>query len=304
MPPKPRFCAQCGAALTTRVVDDRDRDVCPDCGTVFYRNPLPIASAVVLNDRREVLLVKRGNEPQKGMWCLPIGFAELGETIAEAALRELSEEAGIEGRILRHLDVDSYQSSYYGDLLIVTFEVEPIGGEPRAGDDAEEAGWFALDDLPRLAFSSNVKAVEACREHHREEWAIQDSFARLQGSATSEMLSDPLVSWIRDQASEIAGNWLIDVRSNPTTRSYHEAAPEPLRARATSALQHFGRWLRGEEAPEEVRTYYRNLGKMRRREGVPLHELLSSLTLFRKHIYDLARNQGIWQRTIDVYKMM
>ncbi len=92
---KPDYCARCGQAVVTRVVCDRQRVVCPACETVFYENSLPVAASIVLNERREVLLVKRKREPHKGKWRLPMGFAEMGETIADAAVRELKEETGV-----------------------------------------------------------------------------------------------------------------------------------------------------------------------------------------------------------------
>ena len=99
------------------------------CGTVFYQNPLPAAGALVLDDLRRVLLVKRKYPPSEGMWCLPIGFAELGETIAEAALRELHEETGVTGRVVRLIDAESsWTGAFYGDVLVVTFEVEKLLG--------------------------------------------------------------------------------------------------------------------------------------------------------------------------------
>ena len=92
MPIKPDYCARCGRPAVTRVVDDRPRIACPASETVFYENPLPVAASVVLDEHREVLLVKRKREPHKGEWCLPMVFAELDEKIAAAALRELKEE--------------------------------------------------------------------------------------------------------------------------------------------------------------------------------------------------------------------
>jgi ADP-ribose pyrophosphatase YjhB (NUDIX family) len=139
----------------------------------------------VLDDSRRVLLVKKF-PPNEGMWCLPIGFAELGETIAEAALRELLEETGITGRTVRLIDADSWKSTFYGDLLVVTFEVEKLLGLETAGDDAEEVGYFPIDQLPPLAFPSNEKAIRLCADLHREEWAIRDSFQRFQDSPAPE----------------------------------------------------------------------------------------------------------------------
>ncbi|MBN1335373.1 MAG: NUDIX domain-containing protein [Deltaproteobacteria bacterium] len=304
MPPLiPHFCSQCAAPVVERVVDGRARHVCSRCGTVFYRNPLPVAAAVVLDAERRVLLVRRAREPHRGVWCLPTGFAEENETIADAALRELAEETGVEGRILQLADVDSFRSDFYGDLLVVTFEVVGVGGTPRPGDDAEAVDWFRLDALPPLAFSSNDKALAACQESHREAWAIQDSFRRLEGGS-GQMLSDALVALVRDQADAVAALWLADVRTSPSTRSYARADPALLLASATTALSQFGRWLQGDEADSEVRTFYRAVGRERRDQGFAPHEVLSSLTLFRKNVWLFARDTGILARPIDVYRVL
>jgi 8-oxo-dGTP diphosphatase len=304
MPLIPRFCAQCGASLVESLVDERPREVCPACGTVAYRNPLPVASALVLNDQREVLLVKRRQDPQRGAWCLPIGFAEVGETILQATLRELREEAGIEGRILRLLDVDSHVSYFYGDLLIVTYEVERVGGIEAAGTDAEAAAYFPLDALPPLAFTANDRAVQACRELHREEWAMRDSFDRLQSGQVSEMLSDALVALIHADAPEVARRWLADVRENPTTPSYQRTDPRLLLGDASTALSQFGRWLQGDQAENEIRAFYHELGEQRCAAGFGLHEVLSSLMLLRKHIYAYARSHGVWERPLEAYRVL
>jgi ADP-ribose pyrophosphatase YjhB (NUDIX family) len=149
--------------VVRRLVGERSRAVCPVCRHVHYENPLPVASAVVLDEDRRLLCIRRGNEPLRGEWCLPIGFAELGETIEQACLRELREEAGLEGRVLRLLGASTQESDFYGDLLVVSFLVQPMGGEIRAGDDAVEVGWFPLDAHPPLAFSANDAALAALR---------------------------------------------------------------------------------------------------------------------------------------------
>ena len=304
MPLKAKYCSQCGADVTTQVVDNRPRDVCSACGTVFYKNPLPVAASVVLNDKREVLLVKRRREPSRGMWCLPIGFAETNETIGDAAKRELKEESGIEGRIVRLLDADSYESDYYGELLIVTFELEKAGGVEQAGDDAEAVSYFPVNWLPPLAFSSNEKAVRACVEAHRDEWAIQDSFESLQADEGREMLSDALVAFVWDHTEEVTRLWLDDIRSNPTTTSYLKLDPAQLYDRGFTIVSQFGQWLQGAQPEDQMRAFCRAVGQERRAQGFPLHEVLSSLTLLRKNLWIFARNHGVWQRPIDVYRVL
>ncbi|MDO5624586.1 MAG: NUDIX hydrolase [Pseudomonadota bacterium] len=91
-----QHCRACGTPVVNRVPDDgdtRERAVCPACGTIHYVNPLLVVGTVpYLGDR--VLLCQRGIEPRHGKWTLPAGFMEMGETLAQGALRETAEEAG------------------------------------------------------------------------------------------------------------------------------------------------------------------------------------------------------------------
>ncbi|MHB9149714.1 MAG: NUDIX domain-containing protein [Thermoleophilia bacterium] len=310
---KALFCSQCGEEVVVRVEDGQDREVCPRCETIFYRNPLPVVASVVLDHERRVLLVRRGREPHAGMWCLPIGFAEVGETIHEAALRELREEAGIDGEIRALLDADSAHSSHYGEILIVSFEVEKTGGTETAGDDAVDVAYVALDDLPPLAFGSNEAAIRACVARHEEEWRIQDSFRHLQ-ERRGDLLSDPLVKVIEEHASEIARRWAREIVEHPTTACLKSLKREHLEEEATVALSRLGDWLRVEpEVPgtappsgmaAEVRTFYRAWGAERAQGGCTVHEVLSSLSLLKRQIYDYAREARVWERPADLYRVV
>jgi 8-oxo-dGTP diphosphatase len=275
-----------------------------DCGEVFYHNPLPAAAALVLDDQRRVLLVRRGIEPNKGEWCLPIGFAETGETIAEAALRELHEETGLFGRTLRLIDADSWTGPFYGDLLVVTFEVEKVAGTETPGDDADKVDYFAIDRLPPLAFPSNEKAIRLCADLHRDDWAISDSFQNLENGTGAKMLSDSLVGFVGEHASYVARLWLADVRSNRTTNAYMRLDPDALLVECTTGLKLLGRWLEGESTEEEMRSFYRTLGAQRHSQGIQPHEMLSAVMLLKKHIWAHARSQGVWERPVDAYRVM
>jgi ADP-ribose pyrophosphatase YjhB (NUDIX family) len=90
-----KHCRHCGTAVDYRVPadDNRERAVCPACTTVHYENPLNVVGTVpVWGD--QVLLCRRAIEPRHGLWTLPAGFMELGETVEDGALRETVEEAG------------------------------------------------------------------------------------------------------------------------------------------------------------------------------------------------------------------
>ncbi|WP_372528802.1 NUDIX hydrolase [Piscinibacter sp.] len=90
-----KHCRACGAEApyTIPPADNRERAVCKVCGTVHYENPVNVVGTLpVWNDK--VLLCRRNIEPRFGLWTLPAGFMELGETTAEGAIRETVEEAG------------------------------------------------------------------------------------------------------------------------------------------------------------------------------------------------------------------
>lgn len=301
---KTRFCSNCGGPIEERIIGDRVREVCTVCETVFYQNPLPAAGALVLDNDRRVLLVRRKFPPNQGMWCLPIGFAEMGETIAEAALRELHEETGLHGGILRLIDADSWTSDYYGDLLVVTFEVEKTGGVETAGDDAEEVAYFAIDRLPPLAFPSNEKAIRLCADLHQDEWAIHDSFHRLEDGSGARMLSDSLVGFLSEHADYVARLWMADVRSSHTTEGYRRLDTEMLHEECAAGLKQLGQWLEGQCSEEQTKSFYRDLGARRRSQGLELHEVLSALMLLKKHVWSYARSQGVWQRPVEMYRVM
>jgi ADP-ribose pyrophosphatase YjhB (NUDIX family) len=310
------FCATCGAALELREVEGRTRDVCSACGQIFYVNPLPTAGAIVCNAAREVLLVKRAKEPFKGMWCLPIGFAEVGETITQAALRELREEAGLEGRVRRLVDAASHDNPLYGDLLIVTFEVEHTGGVATAGDDAEEVRWFPVNNLPRLAFDAQNAAMERFLDLHADEWRILDSMQKLVEAEerppeslllsppASDLLSDELLRVVEADSEAITDLWLEDVTSNPATPSYHSLDQQLLALRASLVLGSFSGWLRRERAEGELKRFFALLGGKREEEQVPLPEVVAALILLKKHLWGHVVSQRAWLCAIDVVRVL
>ena len=92
--PPTNFCSNCGARVALRIPpgDTYLRHVCDSCGTVHYRNPLMVIGTIP-EWQDQVMLCKRAIEPRYGLWTLPAGFMELGESTAQAALRETMEEA-------------------------------------------------------------------------------------------------------------------------------------------------------------------------------------------------------------------
>lgn len=168
-----KYCPECGGELVKENIAGRWRLRCRECGEIHYENPLPATAVVVRNGKGELLLVKRSQPPDIGKWCLPGGFVERGETVREGALRELKEETGLEGRIARLIDVKTRVNGYWGDVILIGFEVDIVGGNLRAADDASEAHWFPLEQMPEIAFDTHRHMVSLVTGVGNDEKSVQ-----------------------------------------------------------------------------------------------------------------------------------
>jgi 8-oxo-dGTP diphosphatase len=156
-----RFCPHCRAPLALVVSGGRSRPTCGHCGYVQYLNPAP-GAGVVLRRGERVCLVQRRFPPKQGQWTLPTGFQEWDEEIAATAVREAREETGLEVRLTGLFAVHTGVLPPDRPVTVVFYAAEEIGGELVAGDDAAEAGFFALDDLPGpIAFAAHRKVLRA-----------------------------------------------------------------------------------------------------------------------------------------------
>ena len=113
-----------------------------------------VGVGVVVLRGDEVLLVQRGKPPKAGDWSIPGGAQNLGETVAEAALREVREETSLEVRLGKRLGVvDSIQRDEAGRVVfhytLVDFAAHWMAGEAVAGDDAADVAWVRIDELHR-----------------------------------------------------------------------------------------------------------------------------------------------------------
>ena len=162
------YCPICGSPLTKRFIEGKQRKHCPKCSFVYYENPLPVALAIAVRDRK-FLMIKRGIEPKKGIWTSPSGFIESGETSEEACLRELTEETGLSGKIKRLVEVKRLEDKeIYGDILVVEYLVEVEKGSPTAGDEVEQVKFFEIDQLPDYYVNHFKKTIEDIRNGWKE----------------------------------------------------------------------------------------------------------------------------------------
>ena len=155
-----KYCPECAGRLVREMIEGHQRLRCLKCGEIHYENPFPAVALVCRNEKGEILLVKRNQPPNVGDWCLPGGFIEIGETVQEAALREFKEETGLEAKLIRLIDVASRVHGYWGDVVLIGYEIEVTGGELKAGDDAEEAVYFLLDNMPEIVFDTHRHMVD------------------------------------------------------------------------------------------------------------------------------------------------
>ena len=154
------FCPFCATRLGPVVGASQE---CSGCGRPFYHNAAP-CSAVLVEDRGRVLLARRAVDPGAGLWDMPGGFCEPGETPEEGAVRELREETGADIELtgfLGHL-ADTYGEG--GDATLNCVFRARLVGDPvlTATDDVAELRWFGPDELPareEIAFANTAEAL-------------------------------------------------------------------------------------------------------------------------------------------------
>ncbi len=150
-----RHCLACGAAM--RLPDaPRPVPVCTGCGRLHHLDPKVGVGAVVRDDAGRVLLVRRGVPPARGLWALPAGYVDADEDPREAAAREVREETGL---VVTCGEVVDVYPGGGGASFFLAFDAVLTGGTLAADDDVLDARFFALDDLPELAFASTEDVV-------------------------------------------------------------------------------------------------------------------------------------------------
>jgi len=154
-----RFCLACGGP-TALPEGSRPVARCTRCGRRHHLDPKVGVGAVVRDDQGRLLLVRRGVPPGKGLWALPAGYVDADEDPRDAAAREVTEETGL---TVRCGDVVDVYPGGGGASFFLAFEAVLTGGVLAAADDALDAGWFALDALPELAFASTADVVRRLR---------------------------------------------------------------------------------------------------------------------------------------------
>lgn len=163
------YCPRCGGKLSVRVLDHRQRQICDECDFVFYQNPAPAVGVIVIEDN-SVLLVKRKFEPRKGGWTLPAGFVEYDEGVEECAVREMKEETNLDVELTGVFNAYTTMDDPRVRVVLLLYTGKRIGGDLKAGDDASDARFFSIDDLPEpIAFKAHVLALGDIKSYLRND---------------------------------------------------------------------------------------------------------------------------------------
>ncbi len=145
------YCPHCGTPLTIRQTAGIPRPACPNCHFIHFPDS-KVAVGVLLIHNEQILLVKRGMEPELGKWSMPAGFVDAGIHPQAVAMREVAEETGLQIEITHLLDVlFNPPDGKAGADIFILYEGKLIAGIVRPGDDAQEARFFPPDQLPPLA---------------------------------------------------------------------------------------------------------------------------------------------------------
>lgn len=149
-----RFCPRCKAEAT---ISYPRSIICSACGYAAFYNPKPVACAIPRTPAGALILMRRGFEPRRGHWSMPGGFVDLGESVEDAAVREVAEELNLRVT-LNHL-IGVYSRAE--DRTVVVAYAATALGTPSLTEEALEVRAFAPTDIPwqDLAFWSDENAL-------------------------------------------------------------------------------------------------------------------------------------------------
>jgi len=156
-----KYCSECGTPVEFRTPPDDTlpRHVCPGCGTIHYQNPKLVVGCIA-EWKDQILLCRRAIEPRIGLWTLPAGFMENGESTAQAALRETLEEA------CARVEIDELFSLInipHIDQVHLFYRARLLDSDFAPGVESLETALFSEADIPweKIAFRSVAQCIKA-----------------------------------------------------------------------------------------------------------------------------------------------
>jgi len=164
-----KFCSQCGSNVSLKIPPDDHlpRYICDDCGIIHYQNPLNIVGCIPEWDNK-ILLCRRAIEPKRGLWTLPAGFMENGETSVQGGLRETHEEANAD--ILSPSLFCMFSIPHISQVYIM-YRGEMKDGLASPGIESLEVKLFSESEIPwhEIAFPVIHKTLELYFEDKKQQ---------------------------------------------------------------------------------------------------------------------------------------
>jgi ADP-ribose pyrophosphatase YjhB (NUDIX family) len=153
-------CTNCGAPLTLGPIpgEERPRLACAACGHIAYVNPRLVTTAIPVTDQGEVVLLRRGLEPGRGLWAQPGGFLEIDETPSEGAIRETLEETGL---VIAPGEIVGLYARLEAAVVVLVYEASIVAGAMRTSPEALDVRPFAPAEIPwpEIAFKTTWFAL-------------------------------------------------------------------------------------------------------------------------------------------------
>jgi len=166
---KMKFCSNCGSKVSLKIPkgDTHARYVCDSCHVIHYQNPRMVVGCLPIWQDK-ILICKRAIEPKYGLWTLPAGFMENGETVEQGALRETTEEAGAEVEIIR---LHALYSLPQVNQVYAIYLAKMQSTHFNAGFETLECKLVAIDEIPwsKIAFSAIRFSLEKYVQNLKQE---------------------------------------------------------------------------------------------------------------------------------------
>ncbi|TGE31529.1 NUDIX hydrolase [Desulfosporosinus sp. Sb-LF] len=155
-----RFCPFCGKPLQESILDDHLRSTCPNCSYIHWGD-FSLGVGGVIWHKDKVLLVQRGYNPGKGMWTIPGGYVDHGESIGNAVTREIQEETGIKAKPLSIIALRDQPADKHDAYII--FLMQFLGGNLQSQpEEVSDLGFFSLEECHALPIPSlTLSALQA-----------------------------------------------------------------------------------------------------------------------------------------------
>ncbi len=175
-----KFCPKCSEKLEFKKIktEEEKQLICKKCSFIFYQNSKPTVSALILNNKNKIMLVRRAVQPFKNKWDIPGGFLKVGEDPQKGVKRELLEETGLSIKPLKIFGIfmDKYHNVSNNKPIANNFTLniyylaKILKGKADPASDISEIKWFSLDRLPQIAFKNGQQALDKLKKKFILKW--------------------------------------------------------------------------------------------------------------------------------------